>query len=120
MIIRMFLFFYLQSQIDLDWPIFDRCRIMIKNEFPFRSSANMSKYVFEYADKERHSWCYVEWSMANNWEVKAKEDDKMSYISSEDWTNVNAWSSLPFERNQVNTGFGLPLAEQSNRVPRLL
>jgi hypothetical protein len=41
-------------------------------------------------------------------------------MSSEDWTIVDGRSSLPFVRNQVNTGVGVPIAEQSSLVPKLL
>ncbi len=41
-------------------------------------------------------------------------------MNSEDWTNVDGRSSLPFVRNQVNTGGGVPIAEQSSFVPKLL
>jgi hypothetical protein len=61
----------------------------------------------------------VEWSMTNNWE-KEEKHDKMSHMSSEDWTNVDGRSSLPFVRNQVNTGSGVPAAEQSSLIPKLL
>ena len=46
--------------------------------------------------------------------------DKISHMSSEDRTIVDGRSSLPFVRNQVNTGDGIPTAEQSSRVPKLL
>ena len=58
--------------------------------------------------------------MANNWEEEEQKRDEMSHMSSEDWTNVVGRSSVPFVRNQANTGNGLPEAEQSSRVPRLL
>jgi hypothetical protein len=61
----------------------------------------------------------VEWSMGNNWEEE-KKHDKISHMSSEDWTIVDGRSSLLFVRNQVNTGAGVPIAEQSSLVPKLL
>ncbi len=61
----------------------------------------------------------VEWSMVNNWEGE-KKHDKISHMRSEDWTIVDGRSSLPFVRNQVNTGDGVPIAEQSSLVPKLL
>lgn len=47
-------------------------------------------------------------------------EDKMAHMSSEVWTIVDGRSSLPFVRNHVNTGAGVPVAEQSSRRPKLL
>lgn len=78
-----------------------------------KDTADAPLFLFLFLFTSDDQWLTTEKS-------KQQKDDKMSHIHSEDWTNVNARSSLPFERNHVNKGFGVPFAEQSNLVPRLL